>query len=810
VSTDLLNEQLALENEQVTGGIALYRDRLQRLRDSGLETLTEPTMRVLKHFIVPVAEGLRIWLDKAAKAEGRRAAAYPYLSQIEPEVAALLTLRVLLDEGTKARRVQSTGAAVGGSIQNEMRARTIEAQNPAIYKTVDRHIEESPNAFKPGYRKSVLNHTAKLYGILFEPWPDGIQVQVGSAMIDIVLSATDLFQLDTIAGRRQTDLKLCLVPTPVMTEWLNREHAVCETLSPIRMPMVHPPKDHTRIRGGGYLTPQMQRPVVRLLAEGVSSQYTAANMPEAFEAINRMQQVPWTVNKQVLEVIQTLWANGHDIPKSVQRVDRPLPPKPDRDKVLVKDWAKVWGMWKLKSREVYLSNVGESCKRIAVNQTIGLANRFRDRTFYFPYFFDFRGRLYPQVSHLSPQGSDLSKGLLWFAPALALGRRGLWWLKVHLANSFGVDKVALDERVKWADDNMANIHAVAEDPLSNHWWHKADSPVQALAAIFEVSAAVKSPDPSKYLSRLPVMVDGSCNGVQHLSAMSRDEDAGRRVNLVPGDKPSDLYGDVAKAAIVELQDRAGRGEEWATEWVTYGVTRSLAKRPTMIVPYNGSISAFREYIDIEIDERTRNGIEHPFSTGRRKAVATMASVLWKAVSDTIPKVREVMQWMSALAKAAAKEGRPIKWTSPSGFVVYQAYKMRRTRRIRTRIGGKSRDVVLVELTDKLDAQKQRRSFSPNVTHSYDAANLHLCINDAGSKGIECISANHDCFGTHAAVEDILKASVLETFVAIYRNNVLQMIHDEIVEFSGTQEAPPPPALGTLNVAAVIDSKYAVA
>jgi DNA-directed RNA polymerase len=47
-----------------------------------------------------------------------------------------------------------------------------------------------------------------------------------------------------------------------------------------------------------------------------------------------------------------------------------------------------------------------------------------------------------------------------------------------------------------------------------------------------------------YVTRLPVSFDGSCSGLQHLSAMTRAEE-GSLVNLTPSELPQDIYESVA-------------------------------------------------------------------------------------------------------------------------------------------------------------------------------------------------------------------------------------------------------------------------
>ena len=71
-----------------------------------------------------------------------------------------------------------------------------------------------------------------------------------------------------------------------------------------------------------------------------------------------------------------------------------------------------------------------------------------------------------------------------------------------------------------------------------------DCPWQVLATCMEIAAAVRSPDPTKYISHLPVHQDGSCNGLQHYAALGRDQYGAKQVNLVPADWPQDVYAEV--------------------------------------------------------------------------------------------------------------------------------------------------------------------------------------------------------------------------------------------------------------------------
>jgi hypothetical protein len=46
-----------------------------------------------------------------------------------------------------------------------------------------------------------------------------------------------------------------------------------------------------------------------------------------------------------------------------------------------------------------------------------------------------------------------------------LGARGLQWLKIHLANVYGLDKMKLEEREEFAMNSIENIFDSADHPL---------------------------------------------------------------------------------------------------------------------------------------------------------------------------------------------------------------------------------------------------------------------------------------------------------------------------------------------------------
>jgi len=255
------------------------------------------------------------------------------------------------------------------------------------------------------------------------------------------------------------------------------------------------------------------------------------------------------------------------------------------------------------------------------------SNQFKDfEKIYFPYNIDFRGRAYPVPPHLSNIGSDLCRGMLTFAESKPLGPRGLYWLKVHLANLAGNDKISFDDRAAFTDNNMENVRACVEDPFGeNRWWMTLDDPFQAMATCHEIVNAINSGSPETYACSLPVHMDGSCNGLQHYAAIGRDTIGGKAVNLLPGDKPQDVYSGVMQEVIKRVADEAERlldidesnpetltknerkalANHRAARLVNGLIDRGVVKRTVMTSVYGVTYIGAKKQIQEKIEEKVR-------------------------------------------------------------------------------------------------------------------------------------------------------------------------------------------------------------
>jgi len=182
-------------------------------------------------------------------------------------------------------------------------------------------------------------------------------------------------------------------------------------------------------------------------------------------------------------------------------------------------------------------------------------------------------------------GADNVRGLLVFAEGKPLGQDGLRWLKIHLATVAGHDKASLEERVQFTMKHLDDIYDSCRKPLNGRrWWLQSEDAWQTLAACYELTQALDSPDPTKFVSHIPIQQDGTCNGLQHYAALGGDKIGARQVNLEPGDRPADVYTAVAEAVKERIRQDAEQGNAIAQK-LDGRITRKCVKQPVMTNVY---------------------------------------------------------------------------------------------------------------------------------------------------------------------------------------------------------------------------------
>ena len=529
-----------------------------------------------------------------------------------------------------------------------------------------------------------------------------------------------------------------------------------------------------------------------------------------YQCVNALQKTPWRINQFVVETIRACWNSGQEWEGLPPRDNLPLPKYPfsKEPQYLSPEEQKEFKEFKTERNKIHSFNNKSMSRRIQVERTIQLAEEYKDiENMWYVWQLDFRGRKYPVESFLSPQNADYSKALLEFAnPATITNDDEARWLAIHGANVFGVDKVSLEDREIWAYMNVQNAVDVYNDPLTNKWWQDADKPWQALAWCYEWALYNDARQFGEHFeTHLPCASDGSCNGLQHLSAMLRDEDGGRAVNLLPSEVPQDIYSDVAKRTIqlLEQQDTV-----LAKELLNIGVDRKICKRPVMIVPYSGTRHSCRDYIMEALEEKCKGN--NPWNDDFFQPSNYLSGFVWQAINEVIVSAHTVMDYIKELAKLYSQQGLPFEWTTPTGLLVRQSYSNTKKLRINTHISGTAvRLNYRKPIENTVDVRKSVSGSSPNFTHSLDAAALTYTVDKCLKEGVTDFAMVHDSYGTHSPNMNLLNDKLREAFVEMYRDNdVLQNLYDSAVnKLQEGTDIPKPLPRGSLNIEEVLKSDY---
>lgn len=239
-----------------------------------------------------------------------------------------------------------------------------------------------------------------------------------------------------------------------------------------------------------------------------------------------------------------------------------------------------------------------------------------------------------------------------------------------MANLIGKDKLPLEDRAKYTESIMDVVHKVADDPRKNLEWTEAENPWQALSSMFELSAAMKRPDPENYECNLHIHVDGSCNGMQHYAAFGRDEQGGRQVNLADSDRPGDVYTAILNLVHKDIENENNPDFLETAESLKGNVTRKVIKQTVMTSVYGVTFIGARKQIQKQLKEK------HIYTTNGElyRASQYLAKVTIKCIGDLFRDANNIKEWFAKCAKLVASTGDSVKWITPLGLPCVQPYK----------------------------------------------------------------------------------------------------------------------------------------
>lgn len=870
---DLHAIQLQLEEEMFNGGIRRFEADQQRQIASGNESDTAWNRRLLSELIAPMAEGIQACKEEYEGKKGRAPRALAFLQCVENEVAAYITMKVVMDMLNTDVTLQAISMSIAERIEDQVRFSKLEGHAAKYFEKVKKSLKASrTKSYRHAHNVAVVAEksvAAKAADFdRWEAWPKDTQLQIGTTLLEI-LEASVFYNGEPVFVRAMRSFGgktiYYLQTSETVGQWIAafKEHVA--QLAPAYAPCVVPPRPWKTPFNGGFHTEKVASRVrlVKGDREHVRK-LTVKQMPKVYKAINALQNTKWQVNKEVLAVAEDVIRLdlGYGVPSFKPLIDKenkPANPVPvefqhlrgrELKEMLSEEQWQAFINWKGECARLYTAETKRGSKSAAVVRMIGQARKYSAfESIYFVYAMDSRSRVYAQSSTLSPQSNDLGKSLLRFTEGRKIdSAEALKWFLVLGANLWGWDKKTFDVRQSNVLDGdfQDMCRDIAADPLTFTQWAKADEPYQFLAWCFEYSRYLDALDEgtqAEFETHLPVHQDGSCSGIQHYSAMLRDEVGAKAVNLKPSDAPQDIYGAVAQVVISKnaLYMDAAEGTTFtsgsltlsgsdlramASAWDSVGITRGLTKKPVMTLPYGSTRLTCRDsvidyIVDLEEKEaqmavaegRAVNRV-HPFDDNGEltpaKAYNYMTALIWPSISEVVKAPVVAMQMIRKLARFAAKRNEGLEYPLPTGFILKQKIMATEMLRVRTCLMGDIKMSLQVE-TDVVDETAMMGAAAPNFVHGHDASHLILTVCHLVDEGVTSIAVIHDSFGTHADNTAKLRHTLKAEMVAMYsEGNALQKLLDEHENRWLVDTGIEVPEQGSFDLNEIMDSDYCFA
>lgn len=841
-----INEEIALEEESKKIAMEHIKAAMERNLLNGDAGKTVVGKAVINGLYDDFVEGVKLFINHELSPKSGAIAVY---HDIVEQIAEIYTDDVEM----YALYTMSTVTCVLNCMFKKETQLTNIANNIGTALEEDAHIK-AYLTFAPKDAKSIIeginrrgNHHYKTYyafnkampknGFKWTPWASEAKAKLGGRLLELLIQTTRWFELDNEIENGKNTMDR-LVPTQdFISMWNANEYAFLQNVHS-NIPMIVPPKPWVSFEEGGYygcLAPYAK--LLRLSRNKSVYQYNymrklkQLDLTPVFRAVNAVQATPWVINRKVLDVMEEIVKQGGGV--GGIPLMNPLPKLPRLPETCTDEELKAH---KKHALEIKHAERVRKSKALRCLSMLALARKYAAYDeIYFPCNMDFRGRVYP-IPSFSFQGDDLTKGLLLLqdTPA-ATDEKAEYWFRVAGCEFYGNDKVSFSDQIVWTHEHERQILSVASDPLGvdKSFWADSDCPVEFLGWCFEYAAMLdykKTNNDSVvgWVCGVPVAFDGTCSGLQHFSAALRDEIGGREVNLIPAEKPRDIYGVVAAKVTEMLKTDAVNGTEDKEEvkegttivkygtksmsqmWLAYGVTRKVTKRCVMTLAYGSKQYGFKnQIIEDTLKPARENGKGSMFIAGNNALASYLAKLIWNAVTVTVVKAAEGMKWLQDVASIVCKEGNVVTWTTPMGLLVQQNYMEMDVKCFQMRLLGVKKRFYVPYMTDEIATRKQAQGIAPNFIHSMDASHLQWSINKCLDKGIHHFSMIHDSYATCPAQADTLFHCVREAFIEMYTSNDVLMNFKKDMEMLVPEnvELPDPPSKGLLDINCVLDSLY---
>ena len=206
-----------------------------------------------------------------------------------------------------------------------------------------------------------------------------------------------------------------------------------------------------------------------------------------------------------------------------------------------------------------------------------------------------------------------------------------------------------------------------------------NEPFQFISIMFaKLSVMIDLHQNNKAICQNPILFDASCNGIQHLSALTLDKELARNVNLYSQSKnpkeelPQDFYIFVLKIIQKKLT------ESNILELNNIILNRKMIKKSIMTIPYNISMSGVADQLMEHLEkvwELDKLLIKIPaYATMNNKEIflspkqyGELIKIIYFVLTKELPSLRALSEYFDSLIEILVNLDQPITWVTPAGL-----------------------------------------------------------------------------------------------------------------------------------------------
>lgn len=572
---------------------------------------------------------------------------------------------------------------------------------------------------------------------------------------------------------------------------------------PQRLPMICEPKPYKyipekeQVESGGYL---INRKYIadELIKEKIGYEFVSKIKEDniIIDTVNAVIKTPFKINVDTLHYVYK-----HGISKGIII---------DDSKVDIKSFINSpYKRLNKKDKNKYRSIVS---KIIMERNILSIAEVYsKVNKIYFPIRLDFRGRMYCTTEYLDYQKSDLAKGLISFYYPGAIKKSDVEIIKYFKgfgANMYGhgLDKKSLNYRVKWVDDNSERLL----DFEHNNIVDEAENKTCFISFCFEYKRFIiflNNINSIIFYTYLPIQLDATCNGYQHLALLSKEIKMLSKLNLDKSsleDDPNDFYrfvltmtNDYIKSEINRLENKEDinvdnnlylNSKDYLNSLKLLkqlDLGRSVLKYVIMKESYSAGVRRLVRDIlsdsDFEMifDEDTKqvfyiykNSIKVSYRT-----IKTYVLSLKYILKLIAPKIDKLIKYLNGIVGICSKLRMAIPWVTISGLEITQSYLVEKEHKIPAFTFTKSKYTFKTYLPKKYDYNHQLRAYRPNLIHTLDASVIALLYKSL--QGIDLYTV-HDCFAVTANNIPRLINDLKLAYIEIYASNNYLLKNDSFL------------------------------